>query len=239
MTSTARAFLQAPPLPARLQVGEIESFCLQIGRWPLVGADEVGRGPLAGPVVAAAVVLTDDAARTGWGLAGLADSKALTELQRQDLVPRIEAAAVGWAIEEGSVAEIAQYNILGASLRAMARAGRRAVAQAHHVSGMRAQLWLIDGNQRLRDCDDLEQMTVIKGDGRSRCIAAASVLAKVYRDRLMVGLDAQFPGYGLARHKGYPTPEHLAAVAALGPSSIHRLGYAPVAAAARQLGLFD
>lgn len=230
--------LRAPPLPTQLAVGEIEAFCLQHGMWPLLGADEVGRGPLAGPVVAAAVVLSDAAARDGDGLAGLNDSKKLTAAAREALVPAIQAVALGWAIEAADVAEIAEFNILGASLRAMARAAQRAVAQVRDRGHPVPVLWLIDGNQRLRDPLAGSQLTVVQGDGRSRAIAAASVLAKVWRDNHMEQLDRQYPGYGLAGHKGYPTPEHLAALQRLGPTPQHRIGYGPVALAARQLGLF-
>ena len=230
--------LHAPPLPSQLQIGEIEEFCLRRAFWPVLGADEVGRGPLAGPVVAAAVVLRDDAARTGHGLAGLNDSKKLTAAAREALVPAIHAAALAWAVEAAEVDEIAQYNILGASLRAMARAGQRVIAQLRADGRALPQLWLIDGNQVLRDPQAGLQLTVVKGDGRSRSIAAASVLAKVWRDDHLVQLDRQFPGYGLAQHKGYPTADHLAALQQLGPCPQHRAGYAPVQVAARQLGLF-
>ncbi len=237
MSQQPRA-VAAPPLPARVQPGEIEAYCRDRGLWPLLGADEAGRGPLAGPVVAAAVLLNDDAAFLGAGLAGLDDSKKLTEATREALVPAIEAAALGLAVEFADVDEIAQHNILGASLRAMARAARRAVAMAVAAGHPQTALWVIDGNQALRDAHDVRQMLVVQGDGRSRVVAAASVLAKVARDRHMQELDLRFPGYGLARHKGYPTPDHLDAVRRLGPSPCHRLGYAPVAQAARQLGLF-
>jgi len=228
----------APPVPARVRPGEIEVHCRSGDLWPLLGADEAGRGPLAGPVVAAAVVLDDAAALTGGGLQGLDDSKKLTEAARQALVPAIERAAAGWAVEFAEVDEIAAHNILGASLRAMARAARRAVAMAVAAGHPAPVLWVIDGNQPLRDAAEVQLMLVVQGDGRSRAVAAASVLAKVARDRHMQELDVRFPGYGLARHKGYPTAEHLDAVRRLGPSPCHRLGYAPVAQAAHQLGLF-
>lgn len=235
---TARPLtVAAPPLRPKVQIGEIEAHCQLLGRWPLLGADEVGRGPLAGPVVAAAVVLRDSAA-LGDELAGLDDSKKLTEAQREALVPRIGAAALAFAVEEGSLDEIAAHNILGASLRAMARAAVRVCEQLRELGLPAPALWVIDGNQPLREPLAPAQMAVVQGDGRSRTIAAASVLAKVHRDRLMVRLDDQHPGYGLGQHKGYPTPQHLAALQLLGPSPVHRLGYGPVAQAARQQALF-
>ncbi len=237
MTSQPRILL-APRLPNRVWPGEIEAHCRDLGLWPLLGADEAGRGPLAGPVVAAAVILGDDAARSGTGLAGLDDSKKLTEATRESLVPAIERAALGFAVEFAEVDEIAEHNILWASVRAMTRAARRAAVMAAAAGHPPAVLWVIDGNQALRDAPDVQQMPVVQGDGRSRTIAAASILAKVARDRHMQELDLRYPGYGLGRHKGYPTPDHLEAVRRLGPSPCHRLGYAPVAQAARQLGLF-
>lgn len=191
---------------------------------PLVaGVDEVGRGPLAGPVVAAAVMLPPRPLPKG-----LTDSKALTAEERESLDIKIRQRAIAWAISEASVAEIDRYNILGATLLAM----QRAVA-ALSVKPFAA--W-IDGNRP--PALSVPMRMVVGGDGRVPAISAASVIAKVSRDRQMVELDAVYPGYGLASHKGYGTPAHRAALAELGPTPIHRYSFAPVArAAARQTTL--
>ncbi len=218
-------------LPRRsYQIGEIERSCRAAGLWPVIGTDEVGRGPLAGPVVAAAVVLRD-----GARLPGLDDSKALTQSRREALVIPIRKGALAWAVVEGSVAKIAELNILGASLWAMQeaveRCWRHLEAQSEDTRGPMPKLLLVDGNRTLPGLVRPGQRAIVKGDSRSRAIAAASILAKVYRDRLMVKLDAQYPGYGLAGHKGYPAPAHLRALNELGPTPIHRAKFAPVAAA--------
>jgi len=180
----------------------------------VAGVDEVGRGPLAGDVVTAAVIL--DPARP---IAGLADSKQLSELQRERLYGLIVEQALSFAIARASIAEIDSLNILQASLLAMHRAVQALPLQPAFV--------FVDGNR----CPhwDYPSQAVVKGDSRVACIAAASILAKVTRDREMVLLDKQYPGYGLARHKGYPSPEHLEALRRLGPSPIHRRSYRPVA----------
>ncbi|SDZ88488.1 ribonuclease HII [Microbulbifer marinus] len=179
----------------------------------LAGVDEVGRGPLAGDVVAAAVIL--DPARP---IEGLADSKKLSEKKRELLFDQIRERALSFAVARATVAEIDQLNILHASLLAMRRAVEQLPIQPEFV--------LVDGNKKpdwRYPCD-----TVVKGDGRVAAIAAASILAKVTRDREMVALDQQYPGYGLAGHKGYPTKAHLQALEQLGPSRIHRQSFAPV-----------
>jgi ribonuclease HII len=179
----------------------------------LAGVDEVGRGPLAGDVVAAAVIL--DPLRP---IEGLADSKKLSEKKREALYEEIRQNALCFAIARAGVAEIDSINILQASLLAMHRAVQQLQPQPEFV--------LVDGNKKPRwhyPCD-----TVIKGDDRVAAIAAASILAKVTRDREMLQLDLQYPGYGLARHKGYPTKAHLAALEQLGPTPIHRHSFAPV-----------
>ncbi|WP_323844807.1 ribonuclease HII [Microbulbifer magnicolonia] len=179
----------------------------------LAGVDEVGRGPLAGDVVAAAVIL--DPARP---IEGLADSKKLSEKKRELLFDQIRERALSFAIARATVAEIDQLNILHASLLAM----HRAVAQLR----VQPEFVLVDGNKKPDwhyPCD-----TVVKGDDRVAAIAAASILAKVTRDREMVELDRRYPGYGLAGHKGYPTRAHLQALEQLGPSPIHRQSFAPV-----------
>ena len=186
------------------------------GALSIAGLDEVGRGPLFGPVVAAAVILPN-----GCLLHGLNDSKKLTEKKRVELNVKIRANAVSWAIAAVDAESIDRINIRQASLLAM----RRAVEQLTIIP----DFLLIDG----RDTIDWEcpQQAVVHGDGISFSIAAASVIAKVHRDRLLVELDARFPGYGLAQHKGYPCPAHLAALERLGPTPLHRKSYHPVAQA--------
>lgn len=190
--------------------GELAFTCID-GR--VAGVDEAGRGPLAGPVVAAAVILDPDRP-----LAGLADSKTLTEKRRRALAGQIRAQALAWALGRAEVEEIDRINILQASLLAM----QRAVA----ALGVPPGLALIDGNR----CPELPcaSQAVIKGDSRVAAISAASILAKVARDEEMIILDARYPGYGLARHKGYPSKAHLAALETLGVTPIHRRSYAPV-----------
>jgi ribonuclease HII len=189
----------------------------------LAGVDEVGRGPLAGDVVTAAVIL--DPARP---IEGLADSKALTEKKRERLFDEICEKAMSWCIARASVAEIDQLNILQASLLAMARAVEGLSIQPEHV--------LVDGNKLPRWRYSAE--AVVKGDSRVGAISAASILAKVTRDREMLELDRKYPGYGLADHKGYPTKVHLQALERLGVTPIHRQSYAPVKARLAQIELF-
>jgi len=180
----------------------------------IAGVDEVGRGPLFGPVVAAAVILPE-----GAELDGLNDSKKLTEEEREHFNERVRKLAVAWAVAEVDVRTIDRINILQASRLAMRLAVNSLTNQPDCL--------LIDGNQKI---DSLcRQTTVVQGDARSLSIAAASVIAKVHRDRLLCELDAQFPGYGLARNKGYSTPEHKAALLKLGITEMHRRSFAPVA----------
>lgn len=187
------------------------------GYW-IAGTDEVGRGPLAGEVVAAAVIL--DPATP---IPGLNDSKKLSDKQRQQLVMLIKERALALAIGRSSVLEIDSLNILQASLLAM----RRAV----EALPLRPQLVYVDGNH-LPDWR-YQSKAIVRGDAKIPAIAAASVLAKVTRDREMEELDNLYPGYGLAKHKGYPTKQHLEALAKLGPSPIHRKSFAPVSALLR------
>ena len=179
----------------------------------VAGVDEVGRGPLAGPVVAAAVIL--DPARP---IAGLADSKKLTERRREALVELIEERALAWCLGRAEVEEIDRINILQASLLAMQRAVTGLQAAPDHV--------LVDGNR----CPVLSctSEAIIKGDTKIAEISAASILAKVARDREMVEMDCRYPGYGLAGHKGYPTAAHMSALRELGPTVIHRRSFRPV-----------
>lgn len=175
------------------------------------GCDEAGRGCLAGPVVAAAVILPE---RFTHPL--LNDSKQLTEAQRELLRPIIEAEALSWGIGLCSPEEIDQLNILQASITAMHRAIDQLV--------LSPELLLIDGN-RFRPYPGIPHECIVKGDATYRSIAAASILAKTERDRQMLELAQLYPGYGFAEHKGYPTPQHRAALAELGPSPVHRLSF--------------
>lgn len=181
-----------------------------------VGVDEAGRGPLAGPVVAAAVILAP-----GKRLSGLTDSKLLTPQQRERLFALIQTHALAWAIGRAEVAEIDHLNIFHATLLAMQRAIAALPITPQHV--------LVDGTHcppgLPYPCD-----AIIGGDRKIAAIAAASILAKVTRDREMVTWDQQFPGYGLAQHKGYSTPQHLEALQRLGATPIHRRSFQPVAA---------
>ncbi|MCW9088787.1 MAG: ribonuclease HII [Gammaproteobacteria bacterium] len=179
----------------------------------VAGVDEVGRGPLAGPVVTAAVIL--DSTRP---IEGLADSKAMSEKKRERLFDEIREKALAWAIGRCEVEEIDRLNILQATMVAMQRAVADLSPAPDHV--------LVDGNR----CPVLActAEAVIKGDSRVAAISAASILAKVTRDREMVELDQQYPGYGLAGHKGYPTKAHVEALQTLGVTPIHRTSFAPV-----------
>ncbi|MBX9756463.1 MAG: ribonuclease HII [Pseudomonadaceae bacterium] len=186
----------------------------------VAGVDEVGRGPLCGAVVTAAVIL--DPARP---ILGLNDSKKLTAARREQLFDEICEKSLSWCIARAEVEEIDQLNILHATMLAMQRA----------VAGLSVtpRLALIDGNR----CPvlDVPSASVVKGDSQVPAIAAASILAKVSRDREMQALDLQYPGYGIAGHKGYPTPAHLEALQRLGPTLIHRRSFAPVRKLLEQL----
>lgn len=188
-------------------------FDFKTGTKFVAGVDEVGRGPLAGPVVAAAVIL--DPARP---IEGLADSKKLSEKRREVLAEQIRERALAWALGRAEVEEIDRLNILQASLLAMQRAVAALQPQAEFA--------LVDGNR----CPELDcpAEAVIKGDDRVAVISAASVIAKVARDHEMIELDQQYPGYGLARHKGYPTKAHIESLQRLGVTRIHRRSFAPV-----------
>lgn len=191
----------------------LEQLVLDAGGGPVCGVDEAGRGPLAGPVSAAAVILDP-----GDIPEGLDDSKALTAARREALEVQIKARAVAWGVGFASVHEIAELNILHAAGLAMCRA-----IEALAVAPASA---LVDGNYRFKlPC---EVRTVVGGDGLSLSIAAASILAKTARDRLMVELDGVYPGYGFAAHKGYGAPAHRAALRALGPCPEHRRSWAAI-----------
>jgi ribonuclease HII len=193
---------------------KLERAARKCGFLRIAGCDEVGRGPMFGPVVAAAVILAPKCR-----LEGLDDSKKVAEKKRNELDLLIRAQAVAWAIAAVDVETIDRINIRNASLLAM----RTAVSQL----ALTPDYLLIDG------CDTIDwpgpQQSVIHGDATSFSIAAASILAKVYRDRLLVELDSQYPGYGLASHKGYCSAEHREALARLGPTPLHRKNWSPVA----------
>lgn len=180
----------------------------------LAGVDEAGRGCWAGPVVAAAVILPD-----GCQPAGLDDSKKLSAKRREVLCEEIRASALHWGACAVSPAEIDRRNILRATLWAMARSLRKL--------GACPELVLVDG---LQTPDiDIPALAVTRGDGRSAAIAAASILAKVFRDRIMQAFDRHYPGYGFAQHKGYGAAAHQEALRRLGPCALHRFSYKPIA----------
>ena len=184
----------------------------------MAGVDEAGRGPLAGPVVAAAVILDDL-----HPIAGLNDSKKLTAKRREKLFDEIKAKALCFSIAEASVQEIDEINILQATLLAMKRA----------VEGLRLKpvKVLVDGNRL--PAIDIRAEAIVQGDALVPAISAASILAKVHRDRLCEQMHAQYPQYGFDQHKGYGAAVHLAALEAHGPAECHRLTFAPVARSVR------
>jgi ribonuclease HII len=197
---------------ARSDLAELYAFDAGVTRergLRIAGVDEAGRGPLAGPVVAAAVVLDLDKP-----INGVNDSKQLTAKKREELYGLITAQAA-WAVGMASPQEIDRINILRASLLAMKRA-------LDILGPATWSLVLIDGNVPIPDIAAAQQRTVVHGDALSASVAAASIIAKVTRDRLMVGYDGQYPGYEFAQHKGYPTSLHRERVRALGMCGIHR-----------------
>lgn len=189
-----------------------ESPC--INETLVAGVDEAGRGPLAGPVVVAAVIL--DPARP---ISGIADSKVLSATRRGALDAQIRELALTFSVVEIDVADIDRLNILQATLLGMSRA----LAALSPLP----ELALIDGNRLPKDLVCVAR-AVVDGDATEPAIGAASILAKVARDRVLCELDTIHPGYGFARHKGYPTPQHFAALARLGPCAAHRRSFAPV-----------
>ena len=189
---------------------EYENIKYAEGYTAVCGTDEAGRGPLCGPVVAAAVILPRDVE-----IEGLNDSKKLTEKKREKLFDIIKEKAVAYAIAEASAAEIDEINILNASMLAMKR--------AIDALAIKADFALIDGN-----CSrgfDIPTQTIVKGDSISASIAAASILAKVTRDRQCEELDKLYPEYNIAKHKGYPTKDHMDAVRKYGPAPIYRMSF--------------
>ncbi len=179
----------------------------------IAGVDEAGRGPLAGPVIAGAVILDPDKP-----IEGLRDSKRLSASRRDELFDQIRERALAWAVGRADVEEIDRINILQATMLAMSRAVEALQPYADHA--------LIDGNR----CPDLSctSQAIIKGDSKVPAISAASIMAKVTRDREMLDLDMRYPGYGLAQHKGYPSKAHIEALESLGVTPVHRRSYAPV-----------
>jgi len=200
------------------QLFALRSQLLARGIRSVAGVDEVGVGPLAGPVVAAAVVLPERV-----DLPGLDDSKKLSPAARERLDAAIRDQALCFGIGEVEPAEIDRVNIFHASLEAMRRAVSALVPEPDHL--------LVDA-RRIPGIST-PQTAVVHGDALDGSIAAASIVAKVYRDTIMRRLEESHPGYGFARHKGYPTPDHISALRQLGPSTIHRRSFAPVAAAAK------
>lgn len=190
-----------------IDLWELENAVHDEGYGVVCGVDEAGRGPLAGPVCAAAVILP-----RGLVIEGLNDSKKLTEKRRESLYGEITSSAEAYGIAFASVEEIEKLNILGATYLAM----NRAIA----ALGCEIDLALIDGNRNAGI--EYPSRTVVKGDSLCASIAAASVLAKVTRDRYMTELDERYPGYGFAKHKGYGTKAHYAAIRELGASPVHR-----------------
>lgn len=190
---------------------ELETKAFENGFSAVCGVDEAGRGPLAGPVCAAAVILPQNCA-----IEGLNDSKKLSEKKRELLYDEIIEKAVSYCVAYGSLEEIEQYNILRATYLAMNRA----------IEGLKitADFALIDGNRAPANIK-IPCQTVIKGDAKSCSIAAASILAKVTRDRLLLEYDKEYPQYNFAKHKGYGTAEHYAAIKQYGPCAIHRLSF--------------
>ena len=189
---------------------EMEDALRADGLKLICGVDEAGRGPLAGPVCAAAVILP-----AGAVIDGINDSKKLSEKRREALFPMIQETAIAFGIAFADHEEIDRLNILNATYLAMNRA----------IENLRLlpELCLIDGNRK--EGILYPSQTVVGGDAECACIAAASVLAKVTRDRYMLEMDAEYPGYGFAKHKGYPTAAHYAAIRELGPSPIHRMSF--------------
>lgn len=205
--------------PDRLtSLGHVESWAASFGLLPVLGVDEAGRGCLAGPVVAAAVMLPDDA-----DIPGLNDSKLITPERRVALDSAIKGCARAFGIGVVDAGRIDEINILRATLEAM----KMAVEAALETYDGKVGIVIVDGNQVIPGIVQ-PQKAWPKGDRLSRSVAAASIVAKVYRDHLMEQLDALHPGYGFAVHKGYGTRSHISAIKRLGPSPVHRISFAPL-----------
>ncbi len=206
-----------PPHVSAEEVGELMEQLRQEG--PIIGTDEAGRGPLAGPVVAAAVWLTPEQERALLAL-GLRDSKRMTPRSREKVFQAMKNLGVLWQAQAGSVARIDRDNILRASLWAM---GRSVTRLAEHLPSKPAGV-VVDGTTPIPGLE-LKQWPLVSADALVPAVSAAAVAAKVLRDRIMISLDALYPGYGLAQHKGYPTAAHREAVQRLGLSPIHRRSF--------------
>jgi ribonuclease HII len=220
-----RQFLLSEEFFRPIKPGAIEAETYARGYKRIAGLDEVGRGPLAGPVVAAAVVFPP-----GFSHPKIKDSKLLTARQREELLPGIKQSAVAWGVGIVEVEDIDRMNILNASLRAMVEAlvALRPLPDCLLIDGDQIIPGeLFEGRENLLK-SHARQRTVIDGDRLCFSIAAASILAKVTRDRIMVKLDTQYPEYGFARHKGYSSAEHLEALRRHGPCPVHRRSFKPV-----------
>ncbi len=202
----------SPGMPLGLE--EFERRFWEEGYARVAGVDEAGRGALAGPVVAAAVILPP-----AFDCTGIRDSKRLDAALREELFRRLTEGAPAWAVGVASAKFVDELNVLNAALAAMKKACERLAPAPDFL--------LVDGNRPVPMV--VRQRTIVGGDARCVSIAAASIIAKVYRDRLMPLFDDKYPGYGFAGHKGYATAEHLSALAELGPSPAHRRSFAPVA----------
>ena len=198
---------------------------LALGCKYIIGVDEAGRGPWAGPVTAGAVCLPIQSDSVSKDLRGVRDSKQMTALQRTKLVEQIKTQALAYGIGSISAQEIDNIGIIPATIKAMQNAILAALEQADFEPDC-----LFIDDMLLPEMRQIAQVSLIEGDSRSLSIAAASVLAKTWRDAYMMEMDVQYPEYGFARHKGYGTPEHLAALKLHGPSPIHRMTYKPIRA---------
>lgn len=208
------------PEPARPNLELERSICREAGVRYVVGLDEAGRGAVAGPVVAAAVILPLDAPQALQKLKDVNDSKQLTPRRREQLYDLIVTHALCWGVGRSSPEEIDRLGIIPANARAM--------EQALSQLDPGGEFLLIDGRMRLRNVS-LPQQSVVRGDSKSLTIAAASILAKVSRDRQMIALDEDYPQYGFGRHKGYCTQQHVEALTHHGPcESVHRFSFAPI-----------
>lgn len=217
MSKPTQATLDLGEPPRDGDIGSIEVWLDATGRRPALGIDEAGRGPLAGPVTAAAVCLP---AVLPASLSALNDSKKLTEAQRERLFAPIQTIALGFGIASVDAARIDEINILEATREAM----RQAALAASAMLGRAPATLLVDGNMPLPGWQG-EQWALVKGDGRSVNIAAASVLAKVTRDRMMIAAAQTWPAYGFERHKGYGTVAHRRALGEHGPCPLHRRSF--------------
>jgi len=218
------AYCHKELLPENLSLMQAEqALARHFENHVLIGVDEAGRGPLAGPVVAAAVVVGAVGAGFKPAPTALNDSKKLTEKQREQIFAKLPNYCKHHSIAESSAQEIDELGILNANFLAM----RRALAPIISSLNEKKQLYkiLVDGNLYIREIDESLQIPIIKGDGRVTCIAAASIFAKVHRDKLMVKFSEQFPDYGFEKHKGYGTKAHLEAVKKFGQCEIHRKSF--------------